>query len=149
MKSYPTAPAQVTSQVPIEARAEPLEARRLTSATATAAIAAGVPGPLHRPDHVVIVVEENQSYSDILGPLTLPPAAGPWALPNPLLHDPFIRNPAVPRPADGLVRGAQSEGRHALRHGPRGGPLAPRTPGPLRPLGAEPQQHARGYLGRG
>jgi hypothetical protein len=47
-------------------------------------MAAGLP----RPDHVVVVVEENHSYGQILGPASLPVPV----MPNLMSTDPFIRS---------------------------------------------------------
>lgn len=51
------------------------------------------PGALPRPDHVVIVVEENHSYGSILGDTTLPPNFG---IPTNILNaDDYIRSLAA------------------------------------------------------
>jgi len=63
---------------------ERLERRRLLSS--------GLP----RPDHVVIVVEENQSYHDILGAGTIPPALWSVIPPSQLAMAPYIRKLANP-----------------------------------------------------
>lgn len=49
--------------------------------------AAGLP----RPDHVVVVVEENHTYNQILGPITPSPALWSVDLPTPLNQDPYLR----------------------------------------------------------
>src|SRR5438552_2988498 len=46
---------------------------------------------LPRPDHVVIVVEENQSYHDILGAGTVPPVLWSVIPPSQLSMAPYIR----------------------------------------------------------
>src|SRR3954451_23969923 len=58
---------------------ETLEPRRLMSA--------GMP----RPDHIVVVVEENQDYHDILGTGTVPPALWSVIPPSQLAMAPYIR----------------------------------------------------------
>src|SRR4051812_7666150 len=70
---------------------QPLELRQLFS-SALAAPAAEVP----RPDHVLIVVEENHSYEQILGQQAEQSYAGPPVVPNgdPLnfiTSDPYLR----------------------------------------------------------
>src|SRR5258708_5827104 len=59
---------------------EALESRVLLAAVA-----------LPRPDHVVVVVEEDHSYSQILGDPTV--LMNTWYLvpPSPLLEDPYLR----------------------------------------------------------
>src|SRR4051812_17408335 len=52
-----------------------LESRQFFSLPPTSA------APLPRPDHVVIVVEENHSYQQILGPQPTQNYAGPRVLP--------------------------------------------------------------------
>lgn len=61
-------------------RIEPLESRIFLSASA-----------LPTPDHVVVVVEEDHSYSQILGPSFPGIESFPTVLPNPLTEDPYIR----------------------------------------------------------
>jgi acid phosphatase len=62
------------------ARIESLEARMLLSAAA-----------LPRPDHIVVVIEEDHAYDQLLGPVVPGPAAWPNVLPNPLSQDPYLR----------------------------------------------------------
>src|SRR5437764_1504322 len=77
---------------------------------------AGTAGPpLPRYDHVVIVVEENHSYDQILGtpadpPLGFAPSLWPYLLNQPLpqLHDDYIRSLAA--------AGASFTNSHALTH---------------------------------
>ncbi len=59
---------------------EPLESRTFLSVSA-----------LPMPDHVVVVVEEDHSYSQILGSPVTGMHAFPTVLPNPLTQDPYIR----------------------------------------------------------
>lgn len=79
----------------IHPRVEPLESRRLLSAGDAGAVPITAP----RYDHVVVVMEENHSYSQILGPSIDPPTAffpGTWTnmLQVPLLPtvDTYIRS---------------------------------------------------------
>src|ERR1051325_9037670 len=65
--------------MPHEPFVETLEPRRLMSA--------GLP----RPDHIVIVVEENQDYHDILGTGTTPPILWSVVPPSQLSMAPYIR----------------------------------------------------------
>lgn len=81
---------------PERAIVQRLEPRRLCSA-ATAPHAA--PRALPHYDHVLVVVEENHAYDQILGPAAFPPTAFPfytWAevlhVPMVPSHDPFIRS---------------------------------------------------------
>ena len=60
-------------------RVEPLEPRRLFSS--------GLP----HPDHIVVVVEENQDYHDILGAGSVPPALWSVIPPSQLAMAPYIR----------------------------------------------------------
>jgi len=62
-------------------RLEPLEPRL--------ALSAGVAPALPRPDHVVVVVEENHSYGDVLGDASM---QIPSVVPNFRSTDPFIRS---------------------------------------------------------
>ncbi|MDB5292721.1 MAG: hypothetical protein JWL69_3962 [Phycisphaerales bacterium] len=49
-------------------------------------------GGLPRPDHVVVVVEENHTYDQILGPATPSTLLWPVDLPSPLNQDRYLRN---------------------------------------------------------
>jgi phosphatidylinositol-3-phosphatase len=71
---------------------ESLEPRVFNSAGGRAAPAAGEP-TLPRPDHVVIVIEENHSFGQILGGTTLPEKVGMvLTRPNLRSSDPYIRS---------------------------------------------------------
>lgn len=92
------------------ATAEPLEPRRLLSG-----------GPPHRQpgppryDHVVIVMEENHSYAQVLGPSLYPPFAfSPWVWPD-VLKVPLVvtRDPYIRTLAQGSAVFTNS---HALTH---------------------------------
>src|SRR5438874_481176 len=63
---------------------ERLEPRRLWSAS-----------PLPRPDHVVVVVEEDHSYGAVLGPPLIPPQLWSTVLPLPQTGDPYLRQLAA------------------------------------------------------
>jgi acid phosphatase len=52
-------------------------------------------GGLPRPDHVVVVVEENHTYDQILGPVVPQPALWSVSLPSPLTEDPYLRKLAA------------------------------------------------------
>ncbi len=72
-----------------------LEERRLLSASAINSVAPTRAANIPRPDHLVIVVEENKSYGQILGPAIPPPSTWPFTLPNPLTEDTYLRGLAA------------------------------------------------------
>jgi phosphatidylinositol-3-phosphatase len=103
-------PKPAKAEAPRRPMLESMEGRRMLSAIAPQAIAAGVP----RFDHVVIVVEENHSYDQILGPSIWPPLAF-----NPIVR-PYINQP-LPITQSLYLRslarqGATLANSHALAH---------------------------------
>ena len=88
---------------------EALENRRLLSASGAADVKAEAlaSSSSPRPDHVVVVVEENHSYGSILGP-QLPSFLWPYVLPSVLRQDLFIRSLAS--------HGASFTNAHAQTH---------------------------------
>jgi hypothetical protein len=88
-----TAPQSPPAATPGAAQCQPLESRRFLSHAATAATPTA---ELPRPDHVVIVVEENKSYEQILGQQGGQSFAEPPVIPygDPvafLTADPYLR----------------------------------------------------------
>ena len=93
---------------------DPLERRQLLSVMVGPQLPARAAAPLPHYDHIVIVMEENHSYNQILGtpvfpPLAFPPALWPYITqPMPMLEDNFIRNLAD--------QGAWFTNSHAITH---------------------------------